>query len=66
MQQNLMENIITELDMIRIMTRLCVFAIQNDSKETERGSLEFIFEDIEKRCWNISEYVEKSENLKKN
>lgn len=63
MQQNLTDKIICELDMIRTMSRLSIFAIQNESKETENDSLELIFKDIEKRCWNISEYVEKSENL---
>jgi hypothetical protein len=42
------------------MSKLSVFAIQNESKETENDSFELIFEDIEKRCWNISEYVEKT------
>ena len=61
-EETLTEKIILELDMIRTMSRLTVFAIQNDSEETERGSIEGIFEDIEKRCWNISELVEKIEN----
>jgi hypothetical protein len=60
MQQNLTDKIIFELDMIRIMSKLSVFAIQNESKETENDSFELIFEDIEKRCWNISEWFEES------
>ena len=61
-EETLTEKIVLELDMIRTMSKLIVFAIENDSKETETGSIELVFEDIEKRCWNISEFVEKIEN----
>lgn len=58
MQQNLIEKIISELDIIRTMSRLSIFAIKNDSKELENDIFGLIFEDIEKRCWNISEFIE--------
>jgi hypothetical protein len=63
MQQNLIDNTIYELDMIRILSRFSIFSLINDSKEIERGSFELIFEDIEKRCWQISENIEKLQNI---
>ena len=60
-QQNFIEKIILELDMIRAMSRLTVFAIENESEETERGSIELVLEDIEERCWSISGHLEKLE-----
>ena len=62
MQQNLTEEIILELDMIRIMSRLSLDALNNDISLTETGSMQLILEDIIKRAWNISELFEKVEN----
>lgn len=59
MQQNLMHKIYCELDMIRILSRLSICAIQNDSVDSKNDSFEFIFKEIENRCWKISEEVEK-------
>lgn len=66
MQQNLIKKIYLDLDMIRIMAKLAIVAIKNDSEKIGEDVLEYIFEDTEKRCWNISENVEKLENLNKN
>jgi hypothetical protein len=66
MQQNLTDEIYLELEIIRIMSRLSVFAIENESEDVGETHLRSIFQDIEKRCWNLSECVEKLENLKKN
>lgn len=58
-EENFKDEIIYELDMIRILSRLSTCAINNDSDDSKNDSLELIFDDIEKRCWKISEYIEK-------
>jgi len=65
MQQNLIQEIYSELDMVRIMSRMSVFAIETESKEAANDSLKLIFKDIEKRTWNVSEFLEKIENSTK-
>jgi len=62
MQQNLTQKIYQELDMIRLLSRMSGFAIHNEAQNIEQNHFEMIFEDIEKRCWQISEFVEILEN----
>ena len=64
MQQNLTQKIYQELDMIRLMSRMSGFAIQYEAKNLGQDSFKLVFEDIEKRCWQISEFVEEWDNIK--
>jgi hypothetical protein len=59
MNQSLTDKIYYELEIIRILSRLSVFAVENESVDAKNYSLKYIFEDIEKRCWVVSEYLEK-------
>ncbi|OGI01152.1 MAG: hypothetical protein A2Y25_08965 [Candidatus Melainabacteria bacterium GWF2_37_15] len=62
MQQNLTDKIYLELDMIRFLSRITRFAITNKTENLQEDSLPLVFDDIEKRCWQISEMVEKLDN----
>ena len=62
MQQNLTGKICQELDMIRILSKLSCCAIQNEAENIEQDSFILVFEDIEERCWQISEFIEKLAN----
>lgn len=62
MQQNLIDKIYCELDMIRITSQMSNLALQNELKNIRANSFELIFQDIEKRCWQISEWVEQLQN----
>ena len=64
MQQNLTKKIYDELDMIRLLSRMSGFAIKNEAQNIEQDSFMLVFDDIEKRCWQISEFVEEWENIK--
>lgn len=61
MKQNLINEIYVELEIIRILSRLSKFAAENESECAESHYLKYIFSDIEKRCWNITENIEKIE-----
>lgn len=57
--EDLIHEVYCELDMIRILSKLSTYALRNEFEDLKNGSFELIFEDIEKRCNNISELTEK-------
>ncbi|OGI02608.1 MAG: hypothetical protein A2104_10510 [Candidatus Melainabacteria bacterium GWF2_32_7] len=59
MQQNLTDKIYQELDMIRLLSKMSCFAIQSEAENIDQDSFMLVFEDIEKRCWQVSELTEK-------
>lgn len=61
MNQGLTDKIYYELDMIRILSKMSGYVIINESEDIGNDKFKLIFEDIEKRCWLISEYVENME-----
>ncbi|OGI00380.1 MAG: hypothetical protein A2287_09270 [Candidatus Melainabacteria bacterium RIFOXYA12_FULL_32_12] len=64
MKQNLINKIYYELDMIRLLSKMSCFVIQNEAENIKQDDFQLIFEDIEKRCWQISEFVENIESHK--
>ncbi|OGI22875.1 MAG: hypothetical protein A2287_10350 [Candidatus Melainabacteria bacterium RIFOXYA12_FULL_32_12] len=58
MQQNLTDKIYQELDMIRLLSKMSHFAIQSEAENIDQDSFMLVFEDIEKRCWQVSELIE--------
>jgi hypothetical protein len=59
MEENITNEIVQELDMIRILSKMSKCVIINEFENINYSHFKLVFEDIEKRCWNISDLVEK-------
>ncbi len=63
MKQNLTDKIYQEIETVRFLSKLSALAILYESESLPCDSFALIFEDIERRCLQVSELVEKLENL---
>ncbi len=63
MQDELINKIYYQLDMFRILSKLCIFAIKNDSDNINYNDYMLIFQYIEDKSWLVSEWVEKLNSL---
>ncbi len=63
MKQNLTDKICEELELIGFLSKISALAILYESENLPSDKFVLIFEDIEKRCLQLSEYFETPEGI---